>query len=119
MTLLAHRPAARTAPAAPPASPRFYLVGEAERSVPRPAGVGSDRTTVAINGRWHALRGRTASFEQLLRIAFPDRPLWNPGGATVTFRGGAADWPTGSLTPGDVIPLTDGLTVTATATSAS
>lgn len=101
-----------------PARPRFYLVGEAERAAPRPA-VGAGRTSIAINGRWHALRGRTATFEQLLRIAFPDQPLLNPAAATVTFRHGVATWPAGLLTPGDVIPLTEGLVVNANATNAS
>ena len=101
------------------ASKRFYLVGEAERSAPRPLPAATGRTSIAINGRWQALRGRTATFEQLLRIAFPDRQLTNPGAATVTFRNGVSTWPTGSLTPGDVIELADGLLVNANATYAS
>lgn len=106
-------------PATVPGKARFYLVGEAERSTRRPNAVGPGRTSVSINGRWHALRGRTATFEQLLRIALPDRTLQTPAGATITYRRGVATAPDGILTPGDVIPLSEGLLVNATATYAS
>lgn len=56
----------------------FYLVGEAERSMRRPPAITDGRTSISINGRWHAMRGRTATFEQLLRIAFPAQALYNP-----------------------------------------
>lgn len=105
-------------PAASPARPRLYLIGEMDRSAPRPAATGG-RTSISINGRWQALRGRTATFDQILRIAFPDQPLHNPGAATVTFRNGVRSWPAGSLTPGDIIELVDGLSINANATSAS
>lgn len=108
----------RGIPAAVQGKPtRLYLVGEAERST-RPAAT-SGRTTISINGCWHALRGKTATFEQLLRIAFPARELNSPGSATVMFRHGVPTWPAGSLTPGDVIELTEGLLVNANATYAS
>lgn len=102
-----------------PRSGRFYLVGEAERSARRPTVVTDGRTSISINGRWHALRGKTATFEQLLRIAFPTQALWNPGAATVSYRHGVSSAPEGLLTPGDAIPLADGLQVNANATSAS
>ena len=96
----------------------LYLVGEAERSH-RAGPVSPGRTSIQINGRWHALRGRTASFAQLLRIAFPDRPLSAPEVATVSFRGGVGTRPSGLMTPGDVIEIADGLIVNADATYAS
>ncbi len=99
--------------------PQLYLVGEAERSTPRPVAAPDGRTTISINGRWHTLRGRTATFEQLLRIAFPTLPLNSPAAATISFRHGASTWPAGLLTPGDVIELADGLLVNANATYAS
>ena len=102
-----------------PRTSRFYLVGEAERSTRRPAVVTAGRTSISINGRWHALRGKTATFEQLVQIAFPGQELWNPGAATVSYRHGVASAPEGLLTPGDAIPLTDGLQINANATSAS
>ncbi len=102
-----------------PAMPmRFYLVGEAERSTRRPAAVGDGRTSISVNGRWHALRGRTATFEQLLRIAFPTQLLASSA-ATVTYRRGVPTSPAGSLTSGDVVTLADGLLVNAIATYAS
>lgn len=103
----------------PPTEKHFYLVGEAGRLANRPKRFTAGRTSVAINGRWHALRGRTATFEQLLQLAFPERQLTTPRAATITFRHGVAAWSTGSLTPGDVIELTDGLLVNASATNAS
>ncbi len=106
-------------PATMPGRPRFYLVGEAERSHRRPNMAGADRISISVNGRWHAMRGRTVSFEQLLRIAFPDRMPATPSAATITYRHGAPACPEGILTPGDVIPLAEGLLVNATATYAS
>lgn len=102
-----------------PAARGFYLVGEAERSSRRPPAITDGRTSISINGRWHAMRGRTATFEQLLRIAFPAQALHNPELATVSYRGGVAGAPEGLLTPGDAIPLADGLRVNANATYAS
>ncbi|MEA1086465.1 hypothetical protein SFC76_19510 [Sphingomonas sp. CD22] len=108
------------APALPNTKPpRLYLIGEAERSTRRPAIATDGRTSISVNGRWQALRGRTATFEQLLRIAFPDRDFTQPGAATLTFRNGPTLRPVGSLTPGDVIELNEGLLVNANVTNAS
>ena len=100
------------------ARPHLYLVGETERSTYAPA-ASAGRISIQVNGRWHALRGRTATFEQLLRLAFPERQLAAPGAATVTFRAGVSTRPTGLMTPGDVIEIADGLIVNADATYAS
>lgn len=112
-----------TTPAAlpPVPSPRrraLYLVGEAERSTPRPA-IEAGRTMISVNGRWSALRGRTATYAQLLRIAYPDREGQAPGSATVSYRYPVEGGLTGLLTPGDVVPLADGLLVNVNATYAS
>lgn len=98
--------------------PQLYLVGEAERSHRAPA-ARAGRTWIKVNGRWHALRGRTVTFAQVLRIAFPGRPLGAPEAATVSYRGGVATRPSGLMTPGDVIEIADGLIVNADATYAS
>ena len=127
MTTLANMPATGRHSAATPshdplpaagARQHLYLIGEAERSNRAPV-TPSGRVSIKINGRWHAMRGRTATFAQLLRIAFPDRPLLTPAAATVSFHGGPALRPSGLLTPGDVIEITDGLVVNANATYAS
>ncbi len=96
----------------------LYLVGEAERSAPKPVAA-EGRTMISVNGRWTALRGRTATYAQLLRIAYPSREGQEPGVATVTFRHAGAEGVTGLLTPGDVVPLADGLLVNVNATYAS
>ena len=127
MTILANVPVAGARSAATPshdplppagARPHLYLVGEAERSNRAPVSP-SGRISIKINGRWHAMRGRTATFAQLLRIAFPTQPLATPSAATVSFHGGTALRPSGLLTPGDVIEITEGLVVNANATYAS
>ena len=105
----------------PTFSPRrrsFYLVGEAERSTPRPA-IEAGRTMISVNGRWSALRGSTATYDQLLRIAYPDREGQVPGSGTVSYRHPVEGGLTGLLTPGDVVPLADGLLVNVNATYAS
>ncbi len=96
----------------------LYLVGEAERSAPKPVAE-AGRTMISINGRWTALRGSTVSYAQLLRIAYPDREGQSPGSATVSYRHALDSGLTGLLTPGDVVPLTDGLLVNVNATFAS
>ncbi|WP_174291078.1 multiubiquitin domain-containing protein [Sphingomonas bacterium] len=105
-------------PHVPPRRRALYLVGEAERSTPRPVAT-ADRTTISVNGRWIALRGRTATYAQLLRIAYPDREGQNPGAATVSFRHSVDTGLNGLLMPGDVVPLADGLLVNVNATFAS
>lgn len=113
VTLPAHYPlpAVRT-------RPQFYLVGEAARSNSAPQKV-ANRTPIMINGTWHMMRSPTATHAQLLRIAYPERTDFLPQNATIAFRGGAASWPSGQLTPGDVLPLVDGLVVNVDATYAS
>lgn len=98
--------------------PQFYLVGEAERSSGAPQKV-ADRTSIMINGKWHMMRWPTATYAQLVRIAYPERTDFPQNNVTVTFRGGAASRPSGLLTPGDVVPLVDGLVVNVDATYAS
>ncbi|WP_066484768.1 MULTISPECIES: multiubiquitin domain-containing protein [Sphingomonas] len=110
-------PAHDAVPAVRP-RPHLYLVGEAERSHRAPTAP-AGRISIQVNGRWHALRGRTITFAQLLRMAFPDRPLAFAQAATVSFRGGVATRPSGLMTPGDVIEVADGLVVNADATYAS
>lgn len=116
--MLAARPNVSTSSAAARGA-RFYIVEETKLASRRPASVTAGRTSISINGRWHALRGRVATFEQLLRIAFPDRQLRTPEAATVSYRQGVAPAPEGLLTPGDTVPLTQGLLVNAVSTFAS
>lgn len=107
------------ASAAPARGTRLYLVEETRRASRSIASVTAGRTSISINGRWHSLRGRVATFEQLLRIAFPNRQLRTPEGATVSYRQGVAPASEGLLTPGDTVPLTEGLLVSAVSTFAS
>lgn len=105
-------------PAVAPRRRALYLVGEAERSTPRPADA-PNRTMISVNGRWNALRGRTATYAQLLRVAYPDREVQDRGVATVSYRHPIDSSVTGLLTPGDTVPLSDGLLVNVNATYAS
>lgn len=111
-------PAIPILPGVAPRRPALYLVGEAERSTPKPVAV-EGRTMISINGRWNALRGRVVTYAQLLRIVHPDREGQSPGIATVSYRSPGTDGLTGLLTPGDAIPLADGLLVNVNATYAS
>lgn len=105
-------------PVAPPRRRALYLVGEAERSTPKPVAT-EGRTMISINGRWTALRGRVVTYTQLLRFVYPDREGQDPGIATVSYRHPDTDRRAGLLTPGDAIPLTDGLLFNVNATFAS
>lgn len=105
-------------PVVAPRRRALYLVGEAERSAPKPVAV-EGRTMISVNGRWVPLRGRSVTFHQLLRIAYPDREGQEAYLATVSYRHPVDSGVTGLLTPGDVIPLADGLLVNVNATYAS
>lgn len=96
----------------------FYLVGETQRPTPRPP-TANGRTIIVINGRYQTMRGRSASFRQLLRLAYPYKALHSPDMATISFHGGAGSRPCGFLVPGDVIELISTLTINADATLAS
>lgn len=96
----------------------FYLIEETLRPTP-PSATNKGRTTIVINGRYHTLRGRSASFRQLLRIAYPHKALQSPDMATMSFYGGVDTRPCGFLVPGDVIELISTLTINADATHAS
>lgn len=104
--------------AAAPRRRALYLVGEAERSAPKPAAT-AGRTMISINGRWTAMRGDTVSYSQLLKIVYPDREVQSAGLATVSYRHPLDSALTGLLTPGDIIPLADGLLINVNATFAS
>lgn len=97
----------------------MFLVGETRRPSRQPHAAINGRTSVVINGRWHALRGRSASFEQLHDIAFPGRSLSTSYNATVAFRNGSTGIATGIMTPGEVITLEEGLAFTVSSTNAS
>lgn len=107
-----------------PARPKFYLVGESEHSTALPVrnDVGPNaaaRVQVSINGSWHAVRGRTMSFMQIVALTDPSYRQRGFQGATISFRRGAAARPTGLLQPGDTVPVTEGMLFNATITAAS
>ena len=112
-------------PASRPAPTSMYLVGERERSHARPRGGADGRTMVCVNGRWHAIRGRTLSHEQVMALVDPDHgrgvgafaPRYDA--ATVSYRRGEASRPSGLLTPGDPVTLVEGLLVNVAVTQAS
>jgi hypothetical protein len=105
-------------PAIAPRRRALYLVGEAERSTPQPVAA-EGRTMISVNGRWNALRGSAVTYAQLLRIAFPDREGQAPGSASVSYRSPGSAGLAGLLTPGDAVPLADGLLFNVNATYAS
>ncbi|CAN5598680.1 hypothetical protein BH10PSE14_BH10PSE14_35250 [soil metagenome] len=99
-----------------PRSASLYLVGEQDRSAAKPVTPVASRTLVCINGKWHALRGKLATFEQIIALAFSPDEVWRARGATVAFRRGAPDQAPGSLTPGDVVPIAEGMLINVNAT---
>ena len=99
---------------------RFFLVGEQDRSSVRPSSPATDRTMICVNGRWHAVRGRTISYEQIFAfVSPPPQTNFTTYLGTISYRRGASTKPSGSLTPGDVIPLVDGLLINANVTALS
>lgn len=94
----------------------LYLVGEQDRSAAKPATSVGGRTLVCINGHWHALRGKVATFEQILALAFNLDQLQRGSSVSVSFRRGGPDLANGSLTPGDVVPIAEGMLISVNAT---
>lgn len=94
----------------------LYLVGEQDRSAVKPTISVSGRTLVCINGRWHAMRGKVATFEQIIALAFTPDEVQRATGVSVAFRRGGPQLANGSLTPGDVVPIVEGMLVNANAT---
>lgn len=94
----------------------LYLVGEQDRSAAKPATSVGGRTLVCINGHWHALRGKVATFEQIIALAFNPDQLQRGSSVSVSFRRGGPGLANGSLTPGDVVPIAEGMLINVNAT---
>lgn len=118
-TRLPSPPAAvRPVAASEPATIRrraLYLVGEEDRSAAKPA-VAAERTMICLNGKWHAMRADMATFEQIVGLAITVNPGQTVTSLSVTYRRGAPDRTAGSLNPGDVVPIVEGMLFNANAT---
>lgn len=93
----------------------LYLVGEQDRSAAKPTGT-PQRSTVCINGQWHTMRSDVATFEQIVGLTITVNPGQTVTALSVTYRRGVASRPAGSLNPGDVVPIVDGMLFNANAT---
>lgn len=93
----------------------LYLVGEEDRSAARPV-VAAERTMICLNGKWHAMRGNVATFEQIVGLAITVNPGQTVTALSVTYRRGGPDRSAGSLNPGDVVPIVEGMLFNANAT---
>lgn len=93
----------------------LYLVGEQDRSAAKPTGT-PERSTVCLNGKWHAMRSDVATFEQIVGVTITVNPGQTVTALSVTYSRGAASRPAGSLNPGDVVPIVDGMLFNANAT---
>lgn len=74
---------------------------------------------VVVNGRTQQLLTREVSFEDVVSMAFPQASDLTKGMFTVTFRGGPAERPEGSLVPSQTIKSTRGTVIHVTATDKS
>ena len=96
----------------------LYLVGERDRSAAKPTRT-HERSTLCINGKWHIMRSDVATFEQIVGLAITVNPGQTVTALSVTYRRGPASRPAGSLNPGDVVPIVDGMLFNANATMLS
>lgn len=96
----------------------LYLVGEEDRSAAKPSAA-PERTMICLNGKWHAMRGDVATFEQIVGLAITLNPGQTVTSLSVTYRRGTPDRASGSLNPGDVVPIVDGMLFNANATTLS
>lgn len=74
---------------------------------------------VVVNGRPRELADPDASFEDLVRLAFPDLPAHATRTFTVTYRRGGATRPEGSLVPHQAARLAPGAVINVSATDKS
>ncbi|WP_169805732.1 multiubiquitin domain-containing protein [Novosphingobium rosa] len=87
--------------------------------VSRPETPRSDTVPVIVNGAQRNLPATDIAFEDLVRLAYPDRPLDLNRMFTVSYRHGPADRPEGSLAPAQRMPLINGVTYNVTTTDKS
>ena len=62
---------------------------------------------VLVNGHTNTVATEEISYEELLALAFSPVPAGPSWVFTVTYRGGPADHPEGSLTPGTTVKVRD------------
>lgn len=75
--------------------------------------------TIIVNGRRKEVSGREISFEQIVRLAFEAPPFGENTVYSVTYKRGHGDRPAGSMLPGDVIRVKEGMVFNVTVTDKS
>lgn len=74
---------------------------------------------VVVNGHTNTVAAEEITFEELLALAFSPVPAGRHRVFTVTYRGGPADRPEGSLTPGSTVRVRDWMAFHVTHSSSS
>jgi hypothetical protein len=64
---------------------------------------------IVVNGRQQTIAGNELSYDQVVKLAYPN-PLTGPNVLiSVTYRRGIGDKPEGTLSPGQSVRLKDGM----------
>lgn len=93
--------------------------GGLARNVGLPVATQAHSVPVIINGRPRELATADASFEDIVRLAFPNLPVGAQRTFTVTYRRGDAQRPEGSLVANQATRLAPGAVINVSATDKS
>lgn len=76
-------------------------------------------TVIIVNGRKVEVTEKKLSFEQVVKLAFPDAEFGPNIAYTVTYKRGANQKPKGVMVPGDVVTIKKGMVFNVTRTDKS
>ena len=75
--------------------------------------------TIIVNGREKTVEGREVTFDQIVVLAFDNRPTGEFVCFTITYRHGRGNRPQGTLVEGGTVLINDGMIFNVTATDKS
>ncbi len=65
--------------------------------------------TIVVNGRQQSITATELSYDQVVRLAYPNPPTGPDVLISVTYRRGTGNKPEGTLSPGQSVRLKDGM----------
>jgi hypothetical protein len=82
-------------------------------------GKGPKEFTVIVNGREHKVSTSVLTFDEIVRLAFPNPPTGDAAIVTITYRNADSDRREGTLVEGQRVTIKNGTIFNVTATTRS
>lgn len=92
------------------------------RAEPGKGGAGNPAlktTTIVVNGRAREVAAKELTFEEIVRLAFPDAVFNEVTVYTVTFKRGQGEKPEGTLVQGESVKVKEGMLINVARTDKS